>query len=132
MRKSSVKFRNFRKLGTLFLSILPILNADDKKEEAMAYITYTDHLKIEEGLTKHLTFGQISLAINKNLTTVAREVKKYATIAKTGYSGFPYNACTHPKKCEKKHVSPDECKKQSAKYCRLKMNIFYIPTFEWQ
>lgn len=83
------------------------------------FLTYDERLEIQKGLKEQLSFGQIAKLINKDRTTVAKEIKKYSFEQKTGYSNYPYNACKHRKTCNLKNICPLECTKQSKYKCSL-------------
>lgn len=83
------------------------------------FLTYDERLEIQKGLKNQLSFGQIALTINKDRTTVAKEVKKYSFEQKTGYSSYPYNACKHRKTCAKKNICPLGCTRPSKYKCSL-------------
>lgn len=38
------------------------------------FLTYDERLEIQKGLKNQLSFGQIALTINKDRTTVAKEI----------------------------------------------------------
>ncbi|MBU5483959.1 IS30 family transposase [Clostridium sp. MSJ-11] len=82
------------------------------------YLTYDQRLEIEAGLKENLSFGAIAKKINKDRTTVAKEIKRNFIIKKIGCSGWPYNSCKHREKCNKLKVC-DECKYPSKQYCKL-------------
>ncbi len=83
------------------------------------YLTYDERLEIQKGLKEQLSFGKIALIINKDRTTVAKEIRKYSFEQKTGYSSYPYNACIHRKTCNKKNICPLECIKPSKYKCSI-------------
>lgn len=83
------------------------------------FLTYDERLEIQKGLKNQLSFGQIALTINKDRTTVAKEIKKYSFEQKTGYSSYPYNACKHRKTCAKKNICPLGCTRPSKYKCSL-------------
>jgi len=66
-----------------------------------------------------VTLGKIATIIGKDRTTVSKEIRKYSFEQKTGYSGYPYNACKHRKTCTKKNICPLGCSKQSKYKCSL-------------
>jgi len=81
------------------------------------YLTFDQRLEIQAGLKENLSFGAIAKRINKDRTTVAKEIKRNLIIKKTGYGVYPYNACKHRKSCNKSKVC-DECKYPSKPYCK--------------
>lgn len=48
------------------------------------FLTYDERLEIQKGLKEQLSFGQIAKLINKDRTTIAKEIKKYSFEQKTG------------------------------------------------
>ena len=84
-----------------------------------SYLTYDERLEIQKGLKNQLSFGKISEVINKDRTTVAKEIKKYSYEQKTGYSCYPYNVCIHRKNCAKKNVCQLECTTPSKQKCSI-------------
>jgi IS30 family transposase len=83
------------------------------------YTTFEERLEIENGLRENFSFGEIAKRLNKDRSTISREVKKYASIEKSGYGGAAYNACRRRPNCTKAHVCPGECHRKSVKYCKL-------------
>lgn len=82
------------------------------------YLTFEDRLEIEVSLRDQLSFGEIAKKLNKDRTTIAKEIKRNHVIKKTGYPGWCYNACKHRKTCNKSKVC-DECKSPSKTYCKV-------------
>lgn len=84
------------------------------------YLTYEERLEIQAGLKENLSFGAIGLKLNKDRTTIAKEVKKHITEIKTGCSGWPYNACRRRLSCKAKRIcKKEDCTHPSAQYCKL-------------
>jgi IS30 family transposase len=83
------------------------------------YTTFEERLEIENGLRENLSFGEIANRLNKDRSTISREVRKYAFAEKSGYANNAYNACTRRHNCKKNHVCTSDCRKQSVKYCKL-------------
>ena len=83
------------------------------------FLTYEDRLEIQKGLKEQLSFGKIATIIDKDRTTISKEIRKYSFEQKTGYSSYPYNACRHRRTCTKKNICPLGCSKQSKYKCSL-------------
>ena len=83
------------------------------------FLTYEQRLEIQKGLKEQLSFGRIGETINKDRTTVAKEVKKYSYEQKTGCSSYPHNACKHRRTCMKKNICPLGCTRQSKYKCSI-------------
>ncbi|OEF97202.1 IS30 family transposase, partial [Desulfuribacillus alkaliarsenatis] len=82
------------------------------------YLTFDQRLEIEIGLKERLSFGEIAEKLAKDRTTISKEIRRNHIVKKTGYSGWPYNACKHRHSCNKSKVC-DECKYSSRIYCKL-------------
>lgn len=84
------------------------------------YLTYEERLEIEAGLRKNLSFDTIGRQIDKDRTTIAKEIKRHYYEKKTGYSGYPYNACKHRSSCKLKDIcGKSQCIRPSTVYCKL-------------
>ena len=65
------------------------------------YLTYDDRILIQRGLESHKTFGEIAAEIEKDRTTVAKEIKRHIYEA---VSGRRHNSCIHRFSCDKRGV----------------------------
>ena len=83
------------------------------------FLTFEDRLTIEKGLRENLSFGAIAKELGKDRTTIAKEIKKYAYDLKSGYSRYPYNACTHRVACKTKKVCGNACTHTSSYKCSI-------------
>lgn len=57
------------------------------------FFTYEDRLTLQKYLKESQSFKEIARRLDKNPTTISREVRKHFSEVATGYPGFPYNAC---------------------------------------
>ena len=83
------------------------------------FFTYEDRLSLQKYLKDSLSFKEIARRMDKNPTTISREVRKYSSPVATGYPGFPFNACKSRYACRKKKICGKECTRKSAAYCKL-------------
>jgi len=84
------------------------------------FLTYEERLGIQKCLKENLSFGEIGRRLGKDRTTIAKEIKRHSYEKKSGYSGYPYNACRHRMNCNAKNICPNEaCKRSSTIYCKL-------------
>jgi transposase, IS30 family len=84
------------------------------------FLTYEERLEIAKCLKENLSFGEIGKRIEKDRTTIAKEVKKHSYDKKSGYSSYPYNACRRRMVCKVKNICPkDNCTRSSTTYCKL-------------
>lgn len=83
------------------------------------FFTYEDRLSLQKYLKDSLSFKEIACRMDKNPTTISREVRNYSSLIATGYPGFPYNACKNRFDCRKKKICGKECTRKSNIYCKL-------------
>ena len=83
------------------------------------FFTYEDRLTLQKYLKESLSFKEIARRLDKNPTTISREVRKHSSEVATGYPGFAYNACRNRFSCRKKDLCGKECTRTSAVYCKL-------------
>ncbi|APM39511.1 IS30 family transposase [Clostridium kluyveri] len=83
------------------------------------FFTYEERLELQKYLKKSLSFKEISCKLDKNPTTISREVRKYYSEVATGYPGFPFNSCKNRFNCRMKKVCGKECSRKSDIYCKL-------------
>ena len=90
------------------------------QEDDMAkFLTYDQRLEIQKNLKNGMSIKAISNALNKNPTTISREIKKYSVEMATGYPGYPFNACKNRFTCKKKKLCGKLCSRPSAAKCSI-------------
>ena len=77
------------------------------------FFTYEDRHSLQKYLKASLSFKEIARRIDKNPTTISREVCNYSSLIATGYPGFTFNACKSRFDCRKKKVCGKECTRKS-------------------
>ena len=83
------------------------------------FFTYEERLDLQKFLKESLSFKEISRRLDKNPTTISREVRKYSSEISTGYPGYPFNSCKNRFNCRKKDLCGKDCTRKSAQYCKL-------------
>ena len=83
------------------------------------FFTYEERLELQKYLKQSLSFKEINRRIDKNPTTISREIRKYSIEVATGHPGYPYNACKGRFHCRKKAVCGKNCTRKSSTYCKL-------------
>ena len=83
------------------------------------FFTYEERLSLQKYLKESRSFKEIGRRLEKDPTTISREVRKHVSEVATGYPGYPYNACKKRFNCRKKGLCSKECTKPSAAYCKL-------------
>ena len=76
-----------------------------EKEQKWKHMSYYDRETIEDGLTQGLSFREISEIINKDASTVSKEVRKHRTFKFTNRFGAGTN-CAKVSSCTKRHLCP--------------------------
>ncbi|MCE5285941.1 MAG: helix-turn-helix domain-containing protein [Pelosinus sp.] len=79
-------------------------------------------MTLQKYLKESLSFKEIAKNLDKNPTTISREVRKHSSKVATGYPGFSYNACRNRFTCRKKSLCGNECTRTSTVYCKLCQN----------
>jgi len=119
-------------LHILLCGILVWLAAET--EDIMAnFFTYEERLILQKLLKEGLSFKKIAVQLNKDPSTISREVRKYAVEIATGKPGYSFNACKNRISCRVK--APSLCGKDctrrggSGAYCRLCRCNEHCPDF---
>lgn len=83
------------------------------------FFTYEERLTLQKNLRDSKSLKSIAIELDKNPTTISREIKKYSSEVTTGYPGYPYNACKNRMNCRKKDICGKDCARKSVSYCKL-------------
>ena len=76
------------------------------------HLTLEGRIIIEKGLDNRLSFKAIALSLNKDCTTISKEVRGHLSFEKTGSYGRSFNDCLHRKGCPRTGVCTACIKKQ--------------------
>lgn len=96
-----------------------LLLATDKENIMSKFFTYEERLTLQKDLRESKTLKSIAKGLNKNPTTISREIKKYSSEVATGYPGYPFNVCKNRMNCRRKNICGRNCTHKSAQYCKL-------------
>ena len=84
------------------------------------FLTYEQRMTIQLFLRENKSFGDIAKELEKDRTTISKEVRKHALELKTGTSSYPHNACRHRDLCRLKDVCTDgSCTSKSRLKCSI-------------
>ena len=84
------------------------------------FFTYADRISLQKFLGEGLSFKEISVLLDKDPTTISREVRKHMFVVATGRPGYVHNTCKNRKTCRKKVIcGHDKCHCTSLGYCKL-------------
>ena len=95
------------------------------------HLTLQDRQSIEQMLNAGKKFTEIALALDKNKSTISREVRAYNFFIRVGAIGIGYNACKNRYGCKKTHVCNTCNSPKKFKICRrCSMCNMHCPDFE--
>ena len=83
------------------------------------HLTLEERNYIEQALNQNITFAEMGNYLQKDSTTISKEVKKHR-IRKEGNSiHVNFNHCSKKYSCHKKHICSTRCKREcrSCKQC---------------
>lgn len=96
------------------------LEVSGRKEIIMSkFFSYEERLDLQKYLKDGLSFKKISQKLNRDPTTVSREVKKHLSIVATGYPGFSFNDCKNRMTCRDKDLCGKQCTRKATPYCKI-------------
>lgn len=68
------------------------------------HLTMSERIEIYSLLKQDKSIRQIAKALNRDPTTIAKEIKKHLEVKETGCGGRPFNQCKHSDQCLKTKV----------------------------
>lgn len=83
------------------------------------FFTYEERLTLQKYLKDNLSFKEIARRLDKNPTTISREVRNHFSTVATGSPGFSYNACRSRFNCRNKNLCGKGCTRTSTVFCKL-------------
>ncbi len=88
------------------------------------HLTLEDRNQIEQGLNNNKTFKDIAIELNKDPSSISKEVRKHRIIKEGNYFHLDRNTCSKKFNCHRKNVCGLNCKKNCRncekcnKYCK--------------
>lgn len=85
------------------------------------HLSLEERFDIENGLCKRLSFKEIGRNIEKNCTTISREIRNHYIVKNTGSIGRQFNNCVHRNTCPNrgKHCNLNNCTEFKEQKCNL-------------
>ena len=83
------------------------------------HLSLEDRQAIAAGLSEHFSFKAIGRVIQKDCTTIAREVKRNHSVMRTGCLGHGYNNCAYSFTCPRTNVCTDCRNRRYINKCRF-------------
>ena len=77
------------------------------------HMTLQERYDIQHSLNAGESFKQIASKIEKDPSTISKEIRSHYTIVKSGGYGKPFNPCLHRKTCMRSDLCPDKACKLS-------------------
>ncbi len=91
------------------------------------HLSYDERLMIEKGITNNKSFKKIAAKLEKNCTTVAREIKNHYTVENTGAYGRKFNDCIYRTRCSIRKDCPlQKCCEYQKEECPLLLKPPYV------
>jgi transposase, IS30 family len=86
----------------------------------MAHLNYEDRLKIQKMLTENYSFKAIGRELNKNCSTVSKEIRNHLTFKKSGSWGHVFNDCIKRSSCNSRDLCDKyDCTQTFCKNCKF-------------
>ena len=82
------------------------------------HLTLQERLTIESELCRGNSFKKIGLLLDKDCTTISKEIRKHIIIKETGSKGKSVNNCIKRDTCLKKRICTEYCIQNQNKYCK--------------
>jgi len=88
------------------------------------HFTLSERIEIEHSLKDSLSFKAIAKNLNKDCSTISKEIKKHITKRKTGYFGRAFNNCIHRYDCNRSFICNGPfCKHRLCKFCSKCLSV---------
>ena len=68
------------------------------------HLTLDERTAIQKMITDHASFIEIARTLDKDPTTISKEIRTHLVFVRVGYKHVNYNACKHRFTCQKLHV----------------------------
>lgn len=68
------------------------------------HLTMSERIEIYSLLKEDKSIRKIAKALNRDPTTIAKEIKKHLEVKETGCGGRPFNQCKNSDRCNKIQV----------------------------
>ena len=82
------------------------------------HLSLNERSIIEQSLNECLSFKAIGRELNRNCTTISKEIRLHRIFKKTGSFGNPFNNCVYRYDCDKRLIC-DVCVAERKIYCRF-------------
>lgn len=73
------------------------------------HLTALNRITIKNGLKNNESFKAIAKKLDKDCTTISKEIKKNVSVHKIGAVGRPFNNCLNRHTCKERNSACDNC-----------------------
>lgn len=97
------------------------VNAYKERKNIMSknkHLTLQERLTIESELWRNSSFKKIGIILNKDCTSISKEVRKHITIKETGSKAKSINNCIYRDNCNKKGICQNYCIQSQNRFCK--------------
>jgi IS30 family transposase len=90
------------------------------------HLTLDERKYIEEGLDKNLLFKEIAKFLDKDPSTISKEVRKHMERKEPGSNNYGFNKCFKRQACRKRNICNSNCNRdcRTCKLCNEKCSEF--------
>lgn len=81
------------------------------------HFTLSERIEIESSLNAFLSFKAIAKDLNRDCSSISKEIKKHITKKKTGNFGRAFNNCIHRYGCKNSNICKQHC--STHRWCRF-------------
>lgn len=86
------------------------------------HLSLEERIRIAQYLEQHMSFRAIAHELDKDPTTISKEIRNHFVFKKTGSYGRPHNSCIHRLSCDKRFVCSVCPSVKTHTYCRFCKN----------
>ncbi len=88
------------------------------------HFTINDRIEIEHSLKESLSFKAIARKLDRDCTSISKEVRKHITQKKVGAYGRAFNNCIHRFDCNHSYICDNpSCKNRYCRFCSKCSNV---------
>lgn len=95
-----------------------------------SHLTFDERLTIQFRLKQSVSFRQIALDLDKDPSTISKEVRNHLLFVQMGCPGRAFNDCRYTQGCSAQHLCGDKSCRRYCKYCSLSKCRSKCPEYE--
>lgn len=83
------------------------------------HLTLTERFRISNCLDHNMSFKTIGIELDKDCTTISKEIRNHIIFKKSGAFGHPYNSCIHRNSCDIRNICSPCASSKKFNFCRF-------------